>query len=132
MTASSGSQQHFGLPFDPHPGRPTSTSTSTTSSLGLLELLREQGISASTCHHQQQQPLHPSTFHHTKLAHPTVTGKGIWSMPSKDEEEQMRTSVFSFNLVEKLQRLGLHQVVAWGTVGTSGGEREVASPHPPP
>ncbi|TKS69181.1 Trafficking kinesin-binding protein 1 106 kDa O-GlcNAc transferase-interacting protein [Collichthys lucidus] len=112
VSTSSPSQPHFGL------GDRTTTTTTTNvtnSSLGLLQLLQEHGISAS--------PLPHHNLHHsqsTKPAHPTEKDKGGGSSPDKVG----RRNFFSLNLVEKLQSLGLHRVAAWGMKSRSNAERE--------
>ncbi|KAM9363614.1 trafficking kinesin-binding protein 1 [Symphorus nematophorus] len=110
--SSPSHQQHFGLG-----GRATTTTTAnlTTSSLGLLQLLQERGISASTdpqCNLRYSQSPKPSRS--------TAKDKGGGS--SSDREG--RRNVFSLNLVEKLQSLGLHRVAAWGMMGSNEAERE--------
>lgn len=113
VSTSSPSQPHFGL------GDRTTTTTTTTnvtnSSLGLLQLLQEHGISASPFPHHN---LHHSQS--TKPAHPTAKDKGGGSSPDKVG----RRNFFSLNLVEKLQSLGLHRVAAWGMKGRNNAERE--------
>ncbi|TDH15869.1 hypothetical protein EPR50_G00013610 [Perca flavescens] len=112
-TSSSSYQQHFGLG-----GRTTTTTTTdvTTSSLGLLQLLHERGISAFP------YPLHCS--HRTKPSPSTAKDKCGGSLSGNEG----RKNIFSLNLVEKLQGLGLHRVAAWGTTGRKK-EREAVS-HP--
>ncbi|MEQ2181728.1 hypothetical protein GOODEAATRI_014499 [Goodea atripinnis] len=91
------------------------TSTAgTTSSLGLLQLLQQHGISASTDPYSNLQydhaaPLPPSS---------PVRQRGRLS-----SDRNRGRSLFSLNLVEKLQNLGLHRVAAWGMMGCSGNER---------
>lgn len=109
-------QQHFG-----RGGRTTTTTNLTTSSLGLLQLLQEHGISASTHPHRNLHYSHSAT-----PAYPTVKDNGGAS--SSDKEGRRNT--FSLNLVEKLQSLGLHRVAAWGMMGRGGKERD-AIRHPP-
>lgn len=79
------------------------TNTTTTSSLGILQLLQQCGISASlhpqpSAQQRQQQQQHGAT-------------------EGDDGSRDGRRSVFSLNLVEKLQSLGLHRVAAWGMMG---------------
>ncbi|XP_068995902.1 trafficking kinesin-binding protein 1 isoform X1 [Embiotoca jacksoni] len=108
-------RQHFGW------GSRTSTSTTnvTTLSLGLLQLLRERGISAS-----------PHPQHNLHYSHSTQPP----CLPVKDEgggpSTARRRSVFSLNLVEKLQRLGLHRVAAWGMTGRTADSNDPLA-HPP-
>ncbi|XP_029990497.1 trafficking kinesin-binding protein 1 isoform X2 [Sphaeramia orbicularis] len=113
-TSTPSHQQHFG------PGgwattatvtaatATTATTYTTTSSLGLVQLLHERGISASpyphTLHRPHSKPLKPPI--------PTAQKGGGTSMV-----EDRQRNVFSFNLVEKLQSLGLHKVAAWGMSG---------------
>ncbi|KAM3865288.1 trafficking kinesin-binding protein 1 [Diretmus argenteus] len=103
-------QQHFVLPFQSHLGGPATatTPTLTTSSLGLLQLLQERGISAAP------YPLqNPYDCHNAKLSYSTANKKGGGSPLN----EKGRRNIFSFNLVEKLQNLGLQKVAAWGMAG---------------
>jgi len=99
-TSSSSHLQHFG-----RGGHTTTTTTNvTTSLLGLLQLLQQRGISAS--------PNPFNNLHYSpQLSCSTVKDKGGG------------TSIFSLNLVEKLQSLGLHKVAAWGMMGRCGEER---------
>ncbi|XP_041839493.1 trafficking kinesin-binding protein 1, partial [Melanotaenia boesemani] len=114
-TSSPSHLQPFGR------GDPTTatTTTVTTSSLGLVQLLRERGISAS--------PNPYVNLHYRHSARPsrsTVKDKG--GRLDKGGER----NIFSLNLVEKLQRLGLQRVAAWGMMGHRGEEREAVQ-HPP-
>ncbi|KAA8595178.1 hypothetical protein FQN60_012313, partial [Etheostoma spectabile] len=109
--SSSLHQHHFGLG-----GRTTTTTTTTppdvvASSLGLLQLLHERGISAFPC------PMH--TSHSTKPSPSTAKDKCGGSL----SDNEGRRNIFSLNLVEKLQSLGLHRVAARGTTGRNW-ERE--------
>uniref|UniRef100_A0A3B5ASM2 Trafficking kinesin-binding protein 1-like n=1 Tax=Stegastes partitus TaxID=144197 RepID=A0A3B5ASM2_9TELE len=109
-------QQHFG-----RGGRTTTTTTNLTpSSLGLLQLLQERGISASP------HPHHNLHYSHS-VTPPCSTVKDKGGTVSDKEEGRI---VFSLNLVEKLQSLGLHRVAAWGMMGRGGNDRE-AIKHPP-
>lgn len=114
-TSSPSHQQHFGLGGRTTTPTTTTTTNVTTSSLGLLQLLQEHGISASPHPHHY---LHYS--HSTKPSGPTAKDKGGGS--SSDKEG--RRNMFSLNLVEKLQSLGLHRVAAWGMTGCNEAERE--------
>uniref|UniRef100_A0A3B3U5F3 Trafficking kinesin-binding protein 1-like n=1 Tax=Poecilia latipinna TaxID=48699 RepID=A0A3B3U5F3_9TELE len=81
-----------------------------TASLGLLQLLQQHGISAST------DPY--SNLHYAPTAPPqppprTSTGKQTEGRSSSSDQSR-GSSLFSLNLVEKLQSLGLHRVAAWG------------------
>ncbi|KAM9491277.1 LOW QUALITY PROTEIN: trafficking kinesin-binding protein 1-like [Salvelinus alpinus] len=105
---SSSNQQHCVLTFDPSQGS-GHHSTSTPApplSLGLLKLLEEQGISASTLPY----PYHQLTPHTPQTA-VEERGGGTCIM-----EEEGRMNMLSFNLVEKLRSLGLHKVAARGVV----------------
>ncbi|XP_046900031.1 trafficking kinesin-binding protein 1 isoform X1 [Hypomesus transpacificus] len=112
-------QQYFGMNFNP-------ASCSTPPSLGLLRLLQEQGISASpqpapyTFYSHLPTPTHPT-------AHPAVREDRGGARPSQEER---RKTIFSFNLVEKLQNLGLHTVAARGVAGGSQQEGERSSQAP--
>ncbi|XP_061873551.1 huntingtin-associated protein 1 [Colius striatus] len=97
----------------PGPGPPTAP-------VGLVRLLLVQGISAlvpragSWCAPQlpSQDPQHADT-----QPLPTLRGQ---------DGTSSRSSIFSLNLVEKLQRLGLDKVVARGEMSYSQGERRRA------
>ncbi|XP_028278267.1 trafficking kinesin-binding protein 1 [Parambassis ranga] len=121
-TSSPSHQQHFG-----RGGLTTTTTTAaaanrtTSSSLGLLQLLQEHGISASPHPHHR---LHHS--HSTEQSR--LTGRDRGGGSSTDNEGRM--NLFSLNLVEKLQNLGLHRVAAWGMMSRRGKEREAVT-HPP-
>nr|XP_046186467.1 trafficking kinesin-binding protein 1-like isoform X2 [Oncorhynchus gorbuscha] len=109
---SSSNQQHCVPTFNPSQGG-GHHSTSTTApplSLGLLRLLEEQGISASTLPYPYHQ-LTPHTPHTRPTTAEEVRGGGTCTM-----EEEGRRNIFSFNLVEKLRRLGLHKVADRGVV----------------
>ncbi|XP_024269654.1 trafficking kinesin-binding protein 1 isoform X2 [Oncorhynchus tshawytscha] len=109
---SSSNQQHCVPTFDPSQGG-GHHSTSTTApplSLGLLRLLEEQGISASTLPYPYHQ-LTPHTPHTRPTTAEEERGGGTCTM-----EEEGRRNIFSFNLVEKLRRLGLHKVADRGVV----------------
>ncbi|XP_037546168.1 trafficking kinesin-binding protein 1 [Nematolebias whitei] len=84
----------------------TSSSSSSTSSLGLLQLLQEHSISA--CPHPRHSNVHHSRG--AKPPRPALKDKaGGWL-----SDRNGKRNVFSLNLVEKLQSLGLHRVAAWG------------------
>lgn len=115
VSTSPALQQHFGQ------GGQTATTELSTSSLGLLQLLQERGISASR---------HP---HHN--LHYNRTGKPSFSTVSDKRgdflsHKEGRRNIFSWNLVEKLQSLGLHRVAAWGMRGPSDKDREAVRPPP--
>ncbi|MEQ2260618.1 hypothetical protein XENORESO_021256 [Xenotaenia resolanae] len=108
-TSSSSHLQHF--------YHTSLTSTAgTTSSLGLLQLLQQHGISAST------DPYSNLQYDHAAPPPPSspVRQRGGRSLSS---DRNRGRSLFSLNLVEKLQNLGLHRVAAWGMMGCSGNER---------
>lgn len=116
MSTSSSQQQHFG------PARWTSatnltTPNITTSSLGLVRLLQERGICASP------RPHHLHNTHITKDSSERETSRAS----SVDKAGGRR--VFSLNLVEKLQSLGLQKVAARGMGDHKGKQRVVR--HPP-
>uniref|UniRef100_A0A3B5M4L5 Si:dkey-28e7.3 n=1 Tax=Xiphophorus couchianus TaxID=32473 RepID=A0A3B5M4L5_9TELE len=104
VSASSSSVlQHF------HQSSLASTAGA-TASLGLLELLQQHGISASTdpysnLHYAPPPPPPPPP----PTSAVTQTG-GL----SSSSDQSPGSSLFSLNLVEKLQSLGLHRVAAWG------------------
>ncbi|XP_042340417.1 trafficking kinesin-binding protein 1 [Plectropomus leopardus] len=109
-TSSLSHQQHFG------PGCQTTTTTNVTkSSPGLLQLLQERGISASPYPHHH---LHHS--HSTAPSLSTAKDKGGGSPSDKEDSG----NIFSLNLVEKLQGLGLHRVAALGMTGRRGREKK--------
>ncbi|XP_039860329.1 trafficking kinesin-binding protein 1 [Simochromis diagramma] len=115
VSTSPALQQDFGQ------GGQTATTELSTSSLGLLQLLQERGISASR---------HP---HHN--LHYSRTGKPSFSTVSDKRgdffsHKEGRRNIFSWNLVEKLQSLGLHRVAAWGMRGPSDKDREAVRPPP--
>lgn len=86
-----------------------------TSSLGLLQLVSERGISAAT---------HPSShFIHT-LA--TSSEERQWGFDGSEQgkrEKERQSNIFSVNLVEKLRSLGLYKVVARGLVDSGRKEK---------
>lgn len=110
VSASSSSHlQHFHR-------RGLTSAAGASSSLGLLQLLQQHGISASTdpysnLHYRPAAPPPPSS---------TVKQKGGGSFSSDGGRGR---SLFSLNLVEKLQSLGLHRVAAWGMMGRGGAEK---------
>ncbi|XP_047435267.1 trafficking kinesin-binding protein 1 isoform X2 [Mugil cephalus] len=114
-TSTPSHQQPFGW------GGQTPPTTVPSSSLGLLELLQERGISASSNPHHNLHYSHP-----TKTACSTVKHKD----GDSSADRQGRQNTFSLNLVEKLQSLGLHRVAALGMMGRGGKARE-SSQHPP-
>lgn len=99
MLTSSGLQRVSGSPAHIHP-------SANPSSLGLLQLVSEHGISAST------RPISPLT-QKALAAHTTTSDFGSTEQRNR---EQTLQSIFSLNLVEKLRSLGLYKVVARGFV----------------
>ncbi|KAM8879509.1 trafficking kinesin-binding protein 1 isoform 3-T3 [Spinachia spinachia] len=109
-------------PSDPRPfdqgGRTpiTPTSNVNTSSLGLVQLLQECGISAS--------PIPHNHLHHDRgNKHLPAKIKDNCEVSPREKEGQRY--IFSLNLVEKLHGLGLHRVAAWG-MGSSRTSSESA------
>lgn len=107
------------LPLQQRSGRPASwtgptTNTASTSSLGLLELLQQHGICGSLYpqHSATQQRQQRQQRHRGDSAVPCSHTAG-----GHNRSPDARQSVFSLNLVEKLQGLGLHRVAAWGMNG---------------
>uniref|UniRef100_A0A087XCV6 Si:dkey-28e7.3 n=1 Tax=Poecilia formosa TaxID=48698 RepID=A0A087XCV6_POEFO len=87
-----------------------------TASLGLLQLLQQHGISAST------DPYSNLQYAPTAPPQPpprTSTAKQTEGRSSSSDQSR-GSSLFSLNLVEKLQSLGLHRVAAWGMMGRRG------------
>lgn len=74
--------------------------TGSTSSLGLLQLLQERSISACPHPHSRAAPPSWAALKNQPAGSPSDTNG--------------KRNVFSLNLVEKLQSLGLHRVAAWG------------------
>uniref|UniRef100_A0A3Q0RDM6 Si:dkey-28e7.3 n=1 Tax=Amphilophus citrinellus TaxID=61819 RepID=A0A3Q0RDM6_AMPCI len=106
---SSRDREHVSTSAHSHPdlghgGRTVVTNVS-ASSLGLLQLLQERGISASRHPHHNLRHTHSG-----KPSSSTVSDKGGGS----SSHTEGRRNIFSWNLVEKLQSLGLHRVAAWG------------------
>ncbi|XP_057218294.1 trafficking kinesin-binding protein 1 isoform X1 [Triplophysa rosa] len=99
---SSGLQRVSGSPAHVHP-------SANPSSLGLLQLVSEHGISAST------RPISPLT-QKALAAHTTTSDFGSTEQRNREQTHQ---SIFSLNLVEKLRSLGLYKVVARGLVDFS-------------
>lgn len=85
----------------------------TPSSLGLLQLLQECGISASP---------HPQLNYNQRTDALSSKKRHYARSLSADTEE--RQNLFSLNLVEKLQSLGLHRVAARGMSGHSNAEQQ--------
>lgn len=114
-TSSPPHHQHFGPRGQTTTTPRTTTMTANvTTSLGLVELLRQRGISASPHVHHN---LHYSQS--TKPSESLLTDKG--GGPGSSHREGQR-NIFSLNLVAKLQGLGLHRVAALGM--KAGDERE--------
>uniref|UniRef100_A0A671Q6B6 Trafficking kinesin-binding protein 1-like n=1 Tax=Sinocyclocheilus anshuiensis TaxID=1608454 RepID=A0A671Q6B6_9TELE len=79
-----------------------------TSSLGLLQLVSERGISAA---------IHPnSPLIHRATASSEETQWGSAGSDQEKREKDWQGNIFSVNLVEKLRSLGLYKVVARGFV----------------
>ncbi|KAI9533871.1 hypothetical protein NQZ68_018239 [Dissostichus eleginoides] len=108
-TSSPSRQQHVGA------GGRTATSNVTTSSLGLLQLLQERGISSSP------HPHHCLHYSHSAEPSPFTERDNSGGLQS---DKERRRNAFSLNLVEKLQGLGLHRVAALGMTGHSGREKQ--------
>ncbi|XP_007240194.3 trafficking kinesin-binding protein 1 isoform X1 [Astyanax mexicanus] len=103
-----------------YPGHFHRTVMSTTPSLGLLQLLKDRGISALI------RPSLPSIL----AGPPTgIALKDEGSNVGKDTGKENKRNIFSFNLVEKLQSLGLQKVVARGFID-SGKEGSQSSKPP--
>ncbi|XP_030585310.1 trafficking kinesin-binding protein 1 isoform X2 [Archocentrus centrarchus] len=119
---SSRDREHVSTSTHSHPdlgqGGRTAVTNVSASSLGLLQLLQERGISASRHPHHNLRHTHSG-----KTSSSTVSDKGGGS----SSHTQGRRNIFSWNLVEKLQSLGLHRVAAWGMMGPSGKERKTVS-----
>ncbi|KAI3352868.1 hypothetical protein L3Q82_019441, partial [Scortum barcoo] len=119
-TSSPSHLQHFGLRGQTTPTTTNTTTRSvTTSSLGLVQLLQQRGISARPYPHH-------NVHYSAKPSRTTAKDKGGGS--SLDNEG--RRNIFSWNLVEKLHSLGLHRVAAWGMTGRNEAERQKQSRHP--
>lgn len=102
MMTSSGPQWISGSPAHTHP-------SPNPSSLGLLQLVSEHGISAST------RPISPLT-QKALAAHTSTLDFG---RTEQSNRKQTHGSIFSLNLVDKLRSLGLYKVVARGLVDFS-------------
>ncbi|XP_016102097.1 trafficking kinesin-binding protein 1-like [Sinocyclocheilus grahami] len=90
-----------------------------TSSLGLLQLVSEHGISAA---------IHPnSPLIHRATAYSEETQRGSDGSEQEKREKAWQGNIFSVNLVEKLRSLGLYKVVARGFVDF--GRKEKPAPH---
>ncbi|XP_017333299.1 trafficking kinesin-binding protein 1 isoform X1 [Ictalurus punctatus] len=120
--STSGSSEHVRTLPDHQHGFSHRPAMNTTPTLSLIQLLQERGISAST---QPSLPpiLRPSTSTLAALNDKERDGgrRGV---------NQQRRNIFSFNLVDKLQCLGLHKVIARGLIGS--GKMEGDPRHPPP
>ncbi|XP_058257062.1 trafficking kinesin-binding protein 1 isoform X1 [Hemibagrus wyckioides] len=109
--STSGSNEHVRTLPDHQHGFFHRPAPNTTPNLGLIQLLQERGISAST------QPSLPPN-----LRPPTSTLAALNDKETDRRgrgEKQQKRNIFSFNLVEKLQSLGLHKVVARGFIDSS-------------
>ncbi|XP_051957089.1 trafficking kinesin-binding protein 1-like [Xyrauchen texanus] len=93
------------------------------SSLGLLQLVSEHGISAST---------HPSSHftHRTLKTLSTASGerqRNFGGSEQERREQERQRNIFSVNLVEKLRSLGLYKVVERGLLDSGGKEKTDSS-----
>lgn len=88
-----------------------------TSSLGLLQLVSEHGISAAI--HPNSPLIHRATAEETHW--------GSYGSEREKREKEWQGNIFSVNLVEKLRSLGLYKVVARGFVDF--GRKEKPAPH---
>ncbi|XP_051528112.1 trafficking kinesin-binding protein 1 [Myxocyprinus asiaticus] len=100
--------------------------TTHPSCLGLLQLVSEHGISAST---------HPSSHftHRAIKALSTASGERQWNFGGSEQEsreQERQRNIFSVNLVEKLRRLGLYKVVERGLLDSGGKEKPDSSNSP--
>ncbi|XP_068178161.1 trafficking kinesin-binding protein 1 isoform X2 [Antennarius striatus] len=93
----------------------TTTTNSASSPLGLVQLLQDRGISASPFPHYSPHYINHST---ASCLSAKITDGGS----SLDVEGGRR--IFSLNLVEKLQSLGLHRVAARGMMGHAEEEKQ--------
>ncbi|XP_076001623.1 trafficking kinesin-binding protein 1, partial [Genypterus blacodes] len=118
-TSSPSHQQHFNPGGQTITPTPTMTNSSTPSSLGILKLLQERGISAAQYHN-------PDCAHHTESSCSVAGDKG----GGLCLEDEGRKSVFSLNLLDKLKRLGLNNVAAWGTIRHNDNDRETLKDPP--
>ncbi len=90
-----------------------------SSSLGLLQLVSEHGISAA---------IHPnSPLIHRATAYSEETQRGSGGREQEKRAKKRQVNIFSVNLVEKLRSLGLYKVVARGFVDF--GIKENPAPH---
>ncbi|GAA6102446.1 trafficking kinesin-binding protein 1 [Tachysurus ichikawai] len=106
--STSGSNEHVRTLPDHQHGFFHRPATNMTPNLGLIHLLQERGISAST---KPSLPpiLRPSTSTLAALNDKETEGR-------RRGEKQQRRNIFSFNLMDKLQSLGLHKVIARGFI----------------
>ncbi|KAK2868979.1 hypothetical protein Q7C36_000850 [Tachysurus vachellii] len=106
--STSGSNEHVRTLPDHQHGFFHRPATNMTPNLGLIQLLQERGISAST---KPSLPpiLRPSTSTLAALTDKETDGR-------RRGEKQQRRNIFSFNLMDKLQSLGLHKVIARGFI----------------
>lgn len=119
---TSGSSKHVRTLPDHQHGFFHRPATNTTPSLGLIQLLEERGISALT--QPSLTPTHrPSTSTLVALYNKEPDGAHV-------RKKQQRRNIFSFNLVDKLQNLGLHKVVARGFIDSGKEKRDTHSPPP--
>ncbi|XP_051532664.1 trafficking kinesin-binding protein 1-like isoform X2 [Myxocyprinus asiaticus] len=100
--------------------------TSNPSSLGLLQLVSEHGISAAT---------HPSSSIHNRAINTLSTASGERQRDFGGSEQggrgqERQKNIFSVNLVEKLRSLGLYKVVERGLVDSRGKEKTDSNTSP--
>lgn len=94
-----------------------------TSSLGLLQLVSERGISAAT---------HPSSpLIRTLTASSEERQWGFDGREQGKREKERQRNIFSVNLVEKLRSLGLYKVVARGVIDFGRKEKPDPNNSPP-
>uniref|UniRef100_A0A3Q3EW74 Trafficking kinesin-binding protein 1-like n=1 Tax=Labrus bergylta TaxID=56723 RepID=A0A3Q3EW74_9LABR len=115
-TASPSYPQHFGPGGQTTPTIMTTTTNSTPSPLGLVQLLREHGISASTQVHHN--------LRYSQSTKPSGSSSTDKAGGSRSSGREGRRNIFSWNLVAKLQSLGLHRVAALGMKGLHEAERK--------
>ncbi|XP_027025760.2 LOW QUALITY PROTEIN: trafficking kinesin-binding protein 1 [Tachysurus fulvidraco] len=119
--STSGSNEHVRTLLDHQHGFFHKPATNMSPNLGLIQLLQERGISAST---KPSLPpiLRPSTSTLAALNEKETDLR-------RKGEKQPRRNIFSFNLMDKLQSLGLHKVIARGFIDSGKKEED---PHNPP
>ncbi|XP_036394420.1 trafficking kinesin-binding protein 1 isoform X1 [Megalops cyprinoides] len=98
------------------------THTTSSACLGLLKLLQEQGISASTHAHPAFPPWSSLSRTHAASRPGSSIPPAMEGGQCQDSKRQ--TNIFSLNLVGKLQSLGLDKVVARGIISPKGERKE--------